>query len=133
MPAVPLRPSVSPNLLVSESEYNQQRQELFKNQLRVYFNQIDNFTQNSLVPPSGTTANRPTIGLQVGQYYFDTTFGLPVYYNGIEWITAAGEVLVSVVGVFGTGTVRGVTINTVQLVGVSGTGQIGPVTVVTVP
>jgi hypothetical protein len=31
---------------------------------------------------SGTTASRPTAGLIVGQMYYDTTLGYPVYYTG---------------------------------------------------
>ena len=34
---------------------------------------------------SGTTAQRPTENLVVGQQYFDTTLGVPVYWNGTEW------------------------------------------------
>lgn len=35
---------------------------------------------------SGTTENRPTEHLVVGQMYFDTTLGAPVFWNGTEWI-----------------------------------------------
>ena len=34
---------------------------------------------------SGTTEQRPTENLVVGQQYFDTTLGVPVYWNGNEW------------------------------------------------
>ena len=34
---------------------------------------------------SGTTEQRPTENLVVGQQYFDTTLGTPVYWNGTEW------------------------------------------------
>ena len=34
---------------------------------------------------SGTTEQRPTENLVVGQQYFDTTLGFPVYWNGTEW------------------------------------------------
>lgn len=34
---------------------------------------------------SGTTEQRPTEDLVVGQQYFDTTLGVPVYWNGTEW------------------------------------------------
>ena len=34
---------------------------------------------------SGTTEQRPTKNLVVGQQYFDTTLGVPVYWNGTEW------------------------------------------------
>ena len=35
---------------------------------------------------SGTTENRPTEHIVVGQMYFDTTIGAPVFWNGTEWI-----------------------------------------------
>lgn len=35
---------------------------------------------------SGITENRPTEHLVVGQMYFDTTVGAPVFWNGTEWI-----------------------------------------------
>ena len=35
---------------------------------------------------SGVTENRPTEHLVVGQMYFDTTVGAPVFWNGTEWI-----------------------------------------------
>ena len=34
---------------------------------------------------SGTTEQRPTENLVVGQQYFDTTLGVPVFWNGTEW------------------------------------------------
>lgn len=34
---------------------------------------------------SGTTEQRPSENLVVGQQYFDTTLGVPVYWNGTEW------------------------------------------------
>ena len=33
----------------------------------------------------GTTEQRPTGELKVGQQFFDTTLGVPVYWNGTEW------------------------------------------------
>jgi hypothetical protein len=93
MANVPLRPSKAPNLLVAPIVYDQRYIDQLNNALRLYFNQIDNFTQNVTVPPSGTTANRPTERLQVGEYYFDTTIGRPIWYNGTNWINAAGTVV----------------------------------------
>ena len=34
---------------------------------------------------SGATEQRPTENLVVGQQYFDTTLGVPVFWNGTEW------------------------------------------------
>jgi hypothetical protein len=93
MAQVPLRPSQAPNLLIAPTEYQQRYIDQLNNALRLYFNQIDNFTQNVTIPPSGITANRPTERLEVGQYYFDTTLGLPIYWNGTNWIDAAGTVV----------------------------------------
>lgn len=39
-----LRNSKAPNLLVSPFEYNKQYQDQLNNALRLYFNQIDNFS-----------------------------------------------------------------------------------------
>lgn len=39
---------------------------------------------------SGVTGDRPTENLWVGRFYFDTTLGLPIYWNGTIWIKADG-------------------------------------------
>jgi hypothetical protein len=93
MADIPIRPSQAPNLLIAPTEYSQRYLDQLNNALRLYFNQVDNFTQNITVPPSGTTADRPTGRLQVGQYYFDTTIGRPIWYNGTNWINASGTVV----------------------------------------
>lgn len=42
---------------------------------------------------SGATENRPTEHLVVGQTYFDTTLGAPVFWTGSEWVKAnTGEI-----------------------------------------
>ena len=89
----PTRPPKAPNLLIAPIEYRQTYQDQLNNALRLYFNQIDNFAQNLSIPRSGTTANRPTELLQVGQFYFDTTINLPIWYDGTNWINAAGTVV----------------------------------------
>jgi hypothetical protein len=113
MAQVPLRPSQAPNLLIAPVEYRQVYQDQMNNALRLYFNQIDNFTQNVTVPASGTTANRPTENLQVGQYYFDTSLGYPIYWNGSDWVNALGEPLIFLTGVKTIGRVGTVTVTTV--------------------
>lgn len=41
----------------------------------------------------GTTASRPTSSVAViGQRYFDTTIGRPLYFNGTTWVDGAGSV-----------------------------------------
>jgi hypothetical protein len=113
MAQVPLRPSQAPNLLIAPVEYRQLYQDQMNNALRLYFNQIDNFTQNVTVPASGSTANRPTENLQVGQYYFDTSLGYPIYWNGSDWVNALGEPLIFLTGVKTIGRVGTVTVTTV--------------------
>jgi hypothetical protein len=113
MAQVPLRPSQAPNLLIAPVEYRQLYQDQMNNALRLYFNQIDNFTQNVTVPASGTTANRPTERLEVGQYYFDTSLGYPIYWNGSDWVNALGEPLIFLTGVKTIGRVGTVTVTTV--------------------
>jgi hypothetical protein len=93
MAQVPLRPSQAPNLPIAPTEYQQRYIDQVNNVLRLYFNQIDNFTQNVTVPPSGVSADRPTERLEVGQYYFDTTLGIPIWYDGTNWVDATGTVV----------------------------------------
>jgi hypothetical protein len=41
-------------------------------------------------PDAGTTGQRPVTGLYVGQPFFDTTLGLPVWWRGDGWVNAVG-------------------------------------------
>ena len=43
------------------------------------------------VEQSGTTTNRPTTNLWTGRFYWDTTLGLPIFWNGSGWVDAAGN------------------------------------------
>jgi hypothetical protein len=61
--------------------------------IELYFGQVDNFLLVLSTPPAGTTANRPTSSLQVGQYYFDTTLGHPIWYDGTDWVDATGSIV----------------------------------------
>jgi hypothetical protein len=87
----------APNLPIAPIDYRQQYIDQLNNALRLYFTSIDNFTQATATPPSGITADRPVnterIPLAIGQYYFDTTIGRPIWYNGTNWINAAGTVV----------------------------------------
>lgn len=91
---IALRPPKAPNLPVAPTTYTQQYQDQILNVLRLYFNQVDNFSQSIAIPDSGTTANRPINNVQtplsVGQFYFDTTLGIPIWYNGTVWKNASG-------------------------------------------
>jgi hypothetical protein len=80
----------SPNLPIPTTAYERAYFDEFTKQLRLYFNTIDNFTQTINTPANGATADRPIINLQVGQFYFDTTLGIPIWYNGTVWKNASG-------------------------------------------
>ena len=91
----PLRPSKSPNLPNAPREgYNSNYFDQYSNVLRLYFNQVDNFTQAASIPLSGTTAQRPLQSLQaplsIGQIYYDTTLDRPIWWNGTVWKKADG-------------------------------------------
>jgi hypothetical protein len=92
-----LRATKAPNLPIAPVEYSQQYVDQLTNAFRLYFGQIDNTTQALITPDSGTTANRPlntnTPKLQTGLYYFDTTLGIPIWWNGTNWVNASGTVV----------------------------------------
>lgn len=86
--------SKAPNLPIAPVEYAQQYQDQVLNALRLYFNQVDNITQAVVNPLFGPTTSRP-IGtvqtpLSIGQTYFDTTLGIPIWWNGTAWKNASG-------------------------------------------
>ena len=90
----------APALTLTPTQFSQVHFDLLNAQLRVYFNAVDSVNNqiqqaiNTLsIPSFGTTALRPTTSLQVGQYYFDTTLTLPIYWTGTNWINAAGTVV----------------------------------------
>jgi hypothetical protein len=89
-----LQPTKAPNLLIAPVEYSQQYVDQLTNAFRLYFTQVDNFTQAIATPLSGPTANRPISTVQaplpIGQYYYDTTLDRPVFYNGTVWKKADG-------------------------------------------
>ena len=85
-----LIPPKAPNLPIAPVDYTQQYQDQFSNALRLYFSQLDNFIQGINIPSSGATSGRPTINLAIGQYYFDSTLGIPIWWNGTKWINASG-------------------------------------------
>jgi hypothetical protein len=86
--------SKAPNLPIGPVAYDQRYQDNLLNALRLYFNQIDNFTQAVAIPLSGTTAQRPLDSVQVplpiGQFYYDITLDRPIWYNGTVWKKADG-------------------------------------------
>jgi hypothetical protein len=90
----PLRATKSPNLPVGPVSYDQRYIDQLTNVMRLYFTQIDNFTQAVAIPLSGTTANRPLDNIQaplpIGQFYYDTTLDRPIWWNGTVWKKADG-------------------------------------------
>ena len=86
-PAPPNLPNAAP------VDYNQQHENQILNVLRLYFNQLNNFTQAVATPLNGATLTRPVKGLQVGQFYFDTTLGYPIWWSGSKWVNASGTVV----------------------------------------
>jgi hypothetical protein len=83
-------PTKAPNLPTAPSDYSQNYQEQILKTLRLYFAQIDNFTQAISIALSGSTSGRPTKQLSVGLFYFDTTLNIPIWYNGTNWVNASG-------------------------------------------
>ena len=95
-----IKSTKAPNLPIAPIGYSQTYQEIHDNVLRLYFNQIDaangqtiNAINTLSTPSAGTTGARPSTGLQVGQFYFDTTINRPIWWNGTNWINAAGTVV----------------------------------------
>jgi hypothetical protein len=80
----------SPALPLQPTEYDQSQMNQFQNALRLYFNRLDLFNIANSTPEYGTTALRPALGLQIGQFYFDTTLGYPIWWNGTVWKNASG-------------------------------------------
>jgi hypothetical protein len=86
----PLAPT-PPNLPVAApATYDTTFENQMLNVLRLYFNQLNNYTQAIATPEFGVTADRPTTGLQTGQIFFDTTLDIPIWWNGTKWVNASG-------------------------------------------
>ena len=49
------------------------------------------FRMSKINQGSGTTAERPTNGVDVGDRYFDTTLGYIIYYTGSGWVDSSGS------------------------------------------
>ena len=86
----PITQTKAPNIPVALDQYSQQQQVQRDNAFRLYFNQIDNFTQALGGNVSGPTAARPTAGLYTGKTFFDTTLGYPIWWNGTKWVNSSG-------------------------------------------
>jgi hypothetical protein len=81
---------VAPALPTSPADYDQRQQDQVNYALRLYFNNLDSFLTAISTPQYGATADRPTQSLQIGQQFYDTTLGIPIWYNGTVWKNASG-------------------------------------------
>ena len=92
-----LIPSKAPNLPIAPVDYDQRYIDQLTNALRLYFTEIDNLAQFISNPLYGTTANRPistiVLPVPIGQTYFDTTLGKPIWWNGTNWVNASGTIV----------------------------------------
>jgi hypothetical protein len=92
-----LQAPASPNLPLAPTEYGTQHFDILNNVFRLYFNRLNafnigvdaNFAALN-TPSAGITADRPATSLQVGQQYFDTTLGIPIWWDGTNWVDATG-------------------------------------------
>lgn len=80
----------NPRLPTAPLEYNKLFMDQFEKVLGLYFNTVDNAIAGLIIPESGTTANRPTLQVQIGQMFYDTTLQIPIWYNGTVWKNASG-------------------------------------------
>lgn len=87
---MPIYKARSPALPIQPDEYDRSQMDQFQSALRLYFNRLDQFNILISTPEYGTTANRPTLNLQIGQFYFDTTLNYPIWWNGTVWKNASG-------------------------------------------
>jgi microcystin-dependent protein len=87
-PNIPLSATKAPALPIAPIEYSQQYADQFNRILRLYFSQLDNFTQVLGGVQAGTTAERPGVDLYTGQPFFDTTLNTLVVWNGSAWVAA---------------------------------------------
>ena len=84
---------VAPALPTAPPEYDPRRDDQLNYSLRIYFNNLDSFLTAISTPQFGVTADRPAQNLQIGQFYFDTTLGYPVWYDGTDWVDSSGTVV----------------------------------------
>jgi hypothetical protein len=107
MPAVPLRPSKAPNLIVARPQYDVQQQELFRNQLRLYFNEIDNLSSALLSGTGGSSLSLPHIAASDNADQLATATNTPTEVkwdtleSGLGWtLNAPGTATANVSGVY---------------------------------
>jgi hypothetical protein len=83
----------SPNLPIAPNTYARQHFDILNNVFRLYFSRLDANILDLSTPDAGATTARPSTSLAIGQQYFDTTIGRPIWWNGTNWINAAGTIV----------------------------------------
>lgn len=88
--SIPIRPSNAPNLLIAPVDYTQQYQDQLNNALRLYFAQIDNFTQGISTDTGGSYLSFPYISASDSTIQYATANNTPtlVAFNTLESVTS---------------------------------------------
>lgn len=104
---IPLRPSKAPNLLIAPVAYAQLYQDQLNNALRVYFNQVDNFSTGLLGTNGGGTLSFPYIAISdsTDQYATGTNVPTLIKFNTLDAnsgfvLTAPGSITCEVSGIY---------------------------------
>jgi hypothetical protein len=82
--SIALRPSKAPNLLIAPVAYSQQYQDQLTNALRLYFAQIDNFTQPFSGPNGGAFIQFPFVAASDSTIQYATAANTPTI---VKWNT----------------------------------------------
>lgn len=77
----PLRPSKAPNLLIAPVDYAQLYQDQLNNALRLYFNQVDNFSSGLLDTDGGSQLSFPHISASDSTDQYATGDNVPTVIN----------------------------------------------------
>lgn len=94
---LPLRPSKAPNLPIAPVEYSQAYVDQLLNALRLYFNQIDNFSQ-----PLSSGAGGSYISFPYGAFHYDKTTALT---SGISNVSTSPIPVTSTAGFSSSGAI----------------------------
>lgn len=102
-----LRPSKAPNLIIARPEYSQEQQELFKNQLRLYFTEVDNAWAAALGPNGLQYFEAPHIAASDSTDQYATANNTPTVinwntlYSGSGFtLQAPGSAIAQVAGIY---------------------------------
>jgi hypothetical protein len=74
-----------PNLVINDANV-QTLQRVFQDLTR----SLQEIAGANNFPDQGATGSRPKAQLTIGQTYFDTTLGKPVWWRGSVWVDATG-------------------------------------------